>query len=91
MKTVNFLYGRKFILYYDHNHLAWLLYKKDPHARLERLIIRIAVYEFEVRYIPGKENIVADMLSRLLDENDVNNNPEDEYFHIIIAAVEESP
>ena len=86
-----FLYGRKFIVYSDHKPLAWLLNKKDPHPRLERWIIRLAVYEFEIRYKPGKENIVADMLSRLFDENDVNNNPEDEYFDIIIAAVEERP
>ena len=31
------------------------------------------------------------MLSRIFDENDINNNAEDKYFDIIIAAVEESP
>ena len=48
-------------------------------------ICRLAVCELEIRYNPGKENILADMLSRLYDEN--NTNPEDEYFDIIIAAV----
>ena len=78
-------------MYSDHKHLAWLLNKKDTHPRLDRWIIRLAAYEFEIRYKPGKEHIVADMLSRLFDENDVNNNREDEYFDIIIAAEEVSP
>ena len=63
-----YLYGRKFIVYSDHKPLAWLLNKKDPHPRLERWIIRLAIFEFEIRYKPGKEYIVADILSRLFGE-----------------------
>ena len=87
----SYLYGKKFIIYSDHKPLAWLLNKKSPHPRVERWIIRLAIYEFEIRYKPGRENIVADMLSRLFDENDVNENPEDDYFDVLVAAVEYEP
>ena len=87
----SFLYGKKFIIYSDHKPLAWLLNKKSSHPRLERWIIRLAISEFEIRYKPGRENIVADMLSRLFEENEVNENPKDDYFDVLIAAIEHEP
>ena len=68
--------------------MSWLLNKKNPYPRLERWLIRLGIYQFEIRYKPGLENVVADMLSRLFDEDAVNANIEDEYFDILIAAIE---
>ena len=51
-------------------------------------MIRLGIYQFEIRYKPGRENVVADMLSRLFDDDAVNENMEDEYFDILIAAIE---
>lgn len=31
-----YLYGKKFIVYSDHQPLAWLVNKRNPHQRLER-------------------------------------------------------
>ena len=84
----SFLYGKKFMVYSDHKPLAWLLNKKNPHPRLERWVLRLSIYEFEIRYKPGHENIVADALSRLFDENEINENPDDDFFDILIAAIE---
>ena len=84
----SYLYGKKFIIYSDHKPLALLLNKKSPYPRLERWIIRLAIYEFEIRYKSGRENVVADMLSRLFEDNDVKENPEDDYFDVLIAAIE---
>ena len=42
----SYLYGKEFIIYSDHKPLAWLLNKKSQHPRLERWIIRLAIYEF---------------------------------------------
>ena len=61
----SYLYGKKFIIYSDHKPLAWLLNKKSPHPRLERWIIRLVIYELEIQYKPGREKVVADMLSWL--------------------------
>ena len=84
-----FLYGCKFTVFTDLKPLAWLLNKKDPHPRLERWMIRLAIYELEICYKPGRENVVADALSRLFNENEINENKGDEYFDILIAAIEE--
>ena len=55
------------------------------------MIIRLAIYEFKIRYKPGRENIVADMLSRFFEEHEVNENPEDDYFDVLIAAIQHEP
>jgi hypothetical protein len=64
----SFLYGNKFTVYTDHQPLAWLLNKKNPRPRLERWMMRLAQYQFEIKYRKGDENIVADALSRLPEE-----------------------
>ena len=73
------------------NPFAWLLNKKSPHPRLERWIIRLAIYEFEIQFKPGRGNVVEDMLSRLFEENDANENSEDDHFDVLIAAIEHEP
>ena len=49
------------------------------------------IYEFEMRCKPGRENIVTDMLSPLFEEHGVNENPEDDYFDVLIAAIQQEP
>ena len=55
---------------------------------MERWLIRLSIYDFEIRYKPGKENVVADWLSRLPDENLINENEQDDYLDNLVAAVE---
>ena len=59
-----YLYGRKFILFTDHQPLIWLHNVKDPTSRLVRWRLKLAEYEYEIRYQPGKSNKLADALSR---------------------------
>ena len=54
-------------------------------------MIRLGIYQFEIRCKPGRENVVTDMLSRLFAEDAVNENLEDEYFDILIATIETIP
>jgi hypothetical protein len=58
-----YLYGRKFTIYTDHLPLTWIWTKKNPHPRIERWMMRMALYEFTVVYKPGKDNHLADFLS----------------------------
>jgi hypothetical protein len=61
-----FLVGKSFLLRTDHAALAKLL-RRDlpPTSRVERWILRLSEYVFSIEHQPGKENIIADVLSRL--------------------------
>jgi len=71
-----YIYGAKFDLLTDHQPLKWLFVKtkgKDANQRLQRWVLRLAEYNINVDYIKGKENNVADFLSRINTEtNEIN-------------------
>ena len=84
-----YLYGAPFTVYTDHMPLTFLKGKRDPHKRLERWMLRLSLYQFEFKFKPGKENVVADALSRLPDETSINDNKDDDYHDVLIASVED--
>lgn len=60
-----FLYGKNFDLVTDHKPLETIFGPKSkPCARIERWVLRLQSYKFNIKYSPGKNNI-ADPLSRL--------------------------
>ncbi|UYV70483.1 hypothetical protein LAZ67_7003251 [Cordylochernes scorpioides] len=59
-----YLMGRKFTIFSDHHALQWLKTIKNPSGRLFRWCLRLSSYEYEVRYIKGKQQYEADLLSR---------------------------
>jgi len=59
-----YLYGKKFKLITDYKPLTWLHKLKDPTSRLARWRIKLAEYDYEIIYKPGKINANADALSR---------------------------
>lgn len=59
-----YLYGKKFKLITDHKPLTWLHRLKDPTSRLARWRIKLAEYDYEIIYKPGRINANADALSR---------------------------
>jgi hypothetical protein len=66
-----YLYGSKFIIFTDHQSLQWLMKATTP-ARLVRWALRLAEYDFEIKYRKGEENANADALSRLPSDEDIN-------------------
>jgi hypothetical protein len=54
---------------------------------LERWNMQLAIYEYEIRYKKGKENIIADALSRLQSENEIDPNNDEDYLDILIATM----
>ena len=83
-----YLYGAPFTVYTDHMPLTFVPEKRNTHQRMERWMLRLSLYQFNIKYKAGKDNIVADALSRLPDENAVNDNSEDEYEDVLIATID---
>ena len=67
-----YLYGRKFTLYTDHKPLTYGLNLKDTNSRLTHWRLYLEEFDFEMKYRPGKQNIVADSLSRIREEININ-------------------
>ncbi|XP_037915043.1 uncharacterized protein LOC119653954 [Hermetia illucens] len=68
-----YLYGIKFEIKTDHRPLVWLQSLKDPDSKTLRWRIKLNEYNFNISYVKGKENQVADFLSRInTDQNEIN-------------------
>ncbi|GJW34006.1 putative reverse transcriptase domain-containing protein [Tanacetum coccineum] len=60
----HYLYGTKCTVFTDHKSLQHILDQKELNMRQRRWLELLADYDCEIRYHPGKENVVADALSR---------------------------
>ncbi|GKF89985.1 putative reverse transcriptase domain-containing protein, partial [Tanacetum coccineum] len=59
----HYLYGTKSVIYTDHKSLQHIFDQKELNIRQRRWIELFSDYECEIRYHPGKANVVADALS----------------------------
>lgn len=59
----HYLLGRRFSLISDHNGLRYLFDQPNMNARESRCLAMLSEFNFEIRYIKGKENRVVDALS----------------------------
>lgn len=60
-----FLEGRSFVVESDHAPLQWLDRIKMTNQRLLRWSLTLQEFNFEVVHVKGKDNVVADYLSRI--------------------------
>ncbi|GKB02840.1 putative reverse transcriptase domain-containing protein [Tanacetum coccineum] len=64
----HYLYGTKCVVYTDHKSLQYILDQKELNMRQRRWIELLSDYDCEIRYHPGKANVVADALSRKVQD-----------------------
>ena len=56
------------LIYTDHKSLKYVFTQKKLNMRQQRWLELLADYDIDLRYYPGKLNVVPDVLSRLPGE-----------------------
>ncbi|GFT45668.1 transposon Tf2-9 polyprotein [Nephila pilipes] len=78
-KYHNFVYGCKVAIQRDHKSLMAIV-KKPMHkisSRMQRMILKLLKYDFELNYVPGNQMFLADTLLRAFPINEtVRDDPE---------------
>lgn len=64
-KFSHWLKGHKFTVWTDNNPLTHILTKPKLDCCEQRWVAKLASYDFDIKYISGRQNIVADALSRV--------------------------
>ena len=60
----HYLWGSKFTILTDHQPLTSIFKRKTKSPRMNRWILEMREYSYEIKYLKGKHNVVADNLSR---------------------------
>lgn len=90
----NFLYGsRKVKIFTDHQPLTYALSNKNNNSKMKRWKAILEEYNYELKYKPGKSNIVADALSRIPATSKINSlsvtqHSDESSSHDLIPTVE---
>jgi ribonuclease HI len=82
-KLRKYLLGNDFLLCTDNSAVRYLFMKSEANSRLQRWVMAVQEFRFQVKHVAGKSNVVADVLSRypLQEEQDDNNDDPLENFY----------
>ena len=76
--------AQKIIFLSDHNPLRWLRRQRDPRGKFVRWIQELEGWNYEIQYVKGANNAVADFLSRIASEVDHRVNDEYEFMDRLV-------
>ena len=79
-KFHTYVYGRRVFVETDHKPLESIFRKplNDAPPRLQRMLLKLTKYDLDVRYVPGKQQVLSDCLSRAaLRDTEPVSQPED--------------
>ena len=90
-KFYQYVFGRRVVVETDHQPLISIFKKplnKCP-ARLQRMLLQLQKFDFELRYRPGKDLLLADALSRAyLSETEVDLLEDEVEGHVCMVKLE---
>lgn len=69
-----YLLGNKFLIETDNEALTSILRNKFGNNRIHRWALLLQEYDFEIKHISGKLNIVTDSITRMEDSKNTNKN-----------------
>lgn len=69
-----YLRGQEFLVQTDHSNLKYLMKNPEGKGRVARWSSRLADFNFAIKEIQGRYNIIADALSRCLKASILHNN-----------------
>jgi len=69
-----YLFGRKFVIVTDHKPLTRLMIFKEPTSKTVRWRMQLLQYDYEFLYKKGSQNLVADALSRVEIDMNINDS-----------------
>ena len=76
------LLGGEFTLETDHRPLQFLDSMKETHGKLARMALRVQQFKpFTIVHIPGKDNVEADLLSRMVATIKLDYSEQDDIFY----------
>ena len=64
-KWKHYLWGRRFLIRTDHSSLKFLLTQKATHVAQQVWLTKLLGFDYEIEYRKGKDNLVADALSKV--------------------------
>ena len=75
-RLYHYTYGRTITLETDHEALVsiWKKYIATASPKLQRLLLRLAHYEVDIKYLKGKSNVIADALSQVSSLTEYRNS-----------------